>query len=71
MNAGMYIELSLCNRRANHITDKQKKERTFGKDWSAQENKGLQFLSVTANEQIVLLPGDTHLSIYQCIIYTW
>lgn len=27
MNEGMYIELSLCNRRANHITDKQKKRR--------------------------------------------
>lgn len=49
--------------RITSLTSK-KKERTFGKDWSAQENKGLQFLSVTANEQIVLLPGDTHLSIF-------
>lgn len=37
MNEGMYIALSLCNRRANHITDKQKKGENF---WQRLECTG-------------------------------
>lgn len=39
---GCDMELSLCNRRPNHIADMQKMERTLGKDWSAQEMRNLQ-----------------------------
>lgn len=64
---GCYIKLSLCNRRPNHISDKQKKRRELLAKIGVpvhMSRKVFKFLSVTANEQIVLLPGDTHLNIF-------